>query len=702
MKHRFLGALLLLAAGLVQAQPKTQGQFRELLAGPSEGESRALWLDSLKAWRTAERQRIAYDGQRYRRAGAAAKHTFVFAQMMAHDRFFYDPVKKTYTVDRYLDDLQKRYGGLDGVLIWPTYPNIGVDNRNQLDLLAGMPGGIGGVKKMIAGFHRHGVKVFFPIMIWDNGTRPLDHNMAVALVSMMKEIGADGLNGDTMSGVSEDFAAASDSLGYPLSLQPELSIRNIKGVEWNDLSWGYFWPYQKAPGVSVYKWLEPNHQVNITNRWAVDKTDDLQYAFFNGIGINTWENIWGIWNRYPDRYAEAVKRISAIYRAFPDQWSTPGWEPYVATLQSGVYASRFPGKGGTVYTFINRDSAEKGGRQISVPAAEGTKYFDLWNRKELKGTVENGQMTLSFTLEPKGYGAIFIGHAGSMALPAKLATASAAPALAALSDAWKPLKQEMVQIAATKKVVQAPQGMVPIPAAENYRFESVGVMIEGKELPDGLGIQHPWEEHAARSQQHEMAVPAFYMDKYPVTNAQYLAFIRATKYHPADDYNFLKDWVNGSYPQGWDDKPVTWVSLEDARAYATWAGKRLPHEWEWQYAAQGTDGRPYPWGAKDTTRIPLQDHNRIMREPGSVKAFPQGASPFGVEDLVGNIWQWTDEYQDEHTRAAVLKGTGYFRALGSRWYFPPAYELTQYGKYLLMSPGLDRSGCIGFRCVADR
>ena len=63
-----------------------------------------------------------------------------------------------------------------------------------------------------------------------------------------------------------------------------------------------------------------------------------------------------------------------------------------------------------------------------------------------------------------------------------------------------------------------------------------------------------------------------------------------------DAINFLRDWKNGMFPQGWDNRPVTWVSLEDARAYAAWAGKRLPHEWEWQMAAQGTDGRVYPWG----------------------------------------------------------------------------------------------------------
>lgn len=66
--------------------------------------------------------------------------------MMAHDKFFYDYEKGVYTVDRYLDDLEQRYGGIDSVLVWPTYPNIGIDNRNQFDLIRAMPGNENGIK----------------------------------------------------------------------------------------------------------------------------------------------------------------------------------------------------------------------------------------------------------------------------------------------------------------------------------------------------------------------------------------------------------------------------------------------------------------------------------------------------------------------------------------------------------------------------
>ena len=147
---------------------------------------------------------------------------------------------------------------------------------------------------------------------------------------------------------------------------------------------------------------------------------------------------------------------------------------------------------------------------------------------------------------------------------------------------------------------------------------------------------------------------------------------------------------------------MTWVSLEDARTYAAWAGKRLPHEWEWQYAAQGNDNRLYPWGEKwDADRVPVPDTGRTLGPPADVDSHPNGVRPFGILDMVGNVWQWTDEYQDEHTRAAIVRGGSHYQPAGSRWYFPQALQLDQHGKYLLMAPSIDRSATIGFRCVVD-
>jgi formylglycine-generating enzyme required for sulfatase activity len=265
---------------------------------------------------------------------------------------------------------------------------------------------------------------------------------------------------------------------------------------------------------------------------------------------------------------------------------------------------------------------------------------------------------------------------------------------------WSAIPQTIVEIPPTKPAVTAPAGMLKIPEGD-FDFSVRGIEIEGGNDP-GVDVQYPWENSPRRSHLHRLHLRAYYIDRTPVTNQQFKQFLDATHYHPADDHNFLRDWSNSNFPAGWDAKPVTWVSLEDARAYAAWAGKRLPHEWEWQYAAQSADARLYPWGNDwNASNVPAADRGHTRAPLSNVDAHPQGASPFGILDLVGNVSHWTDEFRDEHTRAAIIRGAAAYQPLGSVWYFPQTYRLDEHEKLLLMAPSRDRAATIGFRCVVD-
>ncbi len=729
--RRYGLALLLTLCGVVSAQDTDFEPDHQQIPAPDclsikgtwEAASRLCaredhdaWLADIEHWRSERLIRIGYDGSRYNLPALKwTQSSFLQPQMMVQDRYFYDPVTRQYTVDRYLDDLQNRYGGIDAVLIWPTYPNMGVDDRDQLDLVRSMPGGVAGVRQMIADFHKRGVRVLFPMMMWDQGTRDPGKPWPQAIAELMAEIGADGINGDTQDGVPLAFSVAADKVGHPLAFQPEDGPSD-EALAWNVMTWGqYNFPF--VPLADKYKWLEPRHMVNISDRWKRDKTDDLQFAFFNGVGWESWENIWGIWNGITPRDAEAARRVGTIERAIAPFLVSTGWEPYAPMLRYGVFASRWPlnqtanqpSNQQTVWTIVNRNEYEIDGRQIELESAAGTRYFDLYHGIELTPKRNaDGKVELSFNIEAHGFGALLATQTAPdsvlQSLMSMMHEMTRRP-LADYSHEWKVLPQQIVPIAATKPPATVPANMVRIPAGD-FIFKVQGIEIEGAN-DVGVDVQYPWEDSPRRFHEHPMQIKSFWIDKYPVTNAEFKNFLDSTHYHPQDDLNFLKDWKDGNFPAGWERKPVTWVSMEDARAYATWAGKRLPHEWEWQYAAQGNDSkngdtRIYPWGNEwNASAVPAPDKSRTMRGPDAVDAHPQGASPFGVTDLVGNVWQWTDEFVDDHTRAAIVRGGEYYEPRGSIWYFPQARKLSEHGKLLLTAPSLDRSGGIGFRCVQD-
>jgi len=391
---------------------------------------------------------------------------------------------------------------------------------------------------------------------------------------------------------------------------------------------------------------------------------------------------------------------------------SPHWEPHTTeVLQESVYASKWPlpEKQATLWTIVNRAGRNLSGPQLKVDAGGSSSLYDCYHGVELKPN-QAGQA--EFFLEAGGYGCLLqtsTPAAGPLSNFLDTMKTMTMRALASFSAEWNYLLQTMVPIAFTAPATSAPAGMVYVPHAHSYVFSVQGVEIEGND-GTGVDVQFPWESFPSRHHQSTLEVGPFYMDKFPVTCGNYSHYLQATGFQPKDAYNWLKNW-NGSRtcPAKLVDRPVTYVSLNEARAYCKWAGARLPHSWEWQYAAQGTDGRKFPWGnTQDQTRYPVL--NRGSKNPGPEPVSshsPAGDSPFGVADLVGNVWQYTDEFQDDHTRAVLLRGSANYRPIdpsaggGAGWYFPQAMQLDQHNKYFLMDDRYERAGTIGFRCVVD-
>jgi formylglycine-generating enzyme required for sulfatase activity len=189
------------------------------------------------------------------------------------------------------------------------------------------------------------------------------------------------------------------------------------------------------------------------------------------------------------------------------------------------------------------------------------------------------------------------------------------------------------------------------------------------------------------------------IDRYEVTNAQYRRFVDATG-HATPRFSAPVDPGTLTGPA----QPVVGVTWHDAEAYCRWAGKRLPTEAEWEKAARGVDGRTYPWGDRwDPSRANSKESGLGGTAP--VGSYPRGASPYGVHDMAGNVWEWVadwyaaDYYRRSMPRNPMGPDAGTWKVLrGGAWGYLPSLLRTT--ARLSTTPDLHNT-VVGFRCATS-
>ena len=682
--------------GLVPDQPS-------IILAPDNPEKWDEFRENLYKWGEQTKKRINYQDDLYNRIDfQLVSSAFNCYFLMLYDEAFYDCENNRYKVDEFSDDGIERFGAYDIVVLWHAYPRIGLDDRNQFDFYRDMPGGLDGLRKISDAFHARGIKVYINYNPWDTGTRREGLPDIDALVEIVETIGADGIFLDTMDRGAEEFRTKLDAVRRGVVLEGELALP-VEDIATHHMSWAQWFRDSQAPGILRNKWIERRHIQHGINRWIRDKSKELHTAWMNGSGIMIWENIFGQWVGWSPRDSHILKTMSHLQQRFASLFSTAEWIPLVDTKPfPNIYASLWKNENAKLWTLVNRSWVTVEGELLHIDVDPDYLYYDLVAGCRVTPNEISG--TLSGKIIPRGIGCFYA--CKKSAIPADMEDfmqKMASVAAKATSDVTSPVPgTKLREVIPTRRFATPPAGMIEIDPMKGEmdvvftcREPGYYQSIEDEYINRGMPTGHQPVTMTKQVNTGRIAI-----DETPVTNLQFKTFLDDSNYRPRIKENFLKHWVNGQIPPGKEDHPVVYVCLDDARAYAQWAGKRLPREEEWQLAAGGNEQLTYPWGA----HLEKGKYNEATDGTTTpVMAFPQGRSPYGVWDMCGNTWELTEsEYSDGRIHFCILKGGCCYQATGSIWYFDGGIRPVNFAaKQLLIYPGLDRCATISFRCVVD-
>ncbi|MDD4645099.1 MAG: formylglycine-generating enzyme family protein [Bacteroidales bacterium] len=691
------------------------------------------------------------------------RHTYASHLIYAWDHQYWDSKELKNNLQPFLDRGKKWYGGDDFIGIWPTWPSLGLDQRNQWDLFRDLPGGLKGLSQTADLCRANGSRFFICYNPWDEDTRSESHYTGMA--ALIKEVGADGVVLDTKGSSSVELQHAADSVRKGVIMYSEgMAVpKDMPGIVSGRVHNALYYP----PMLNLNKLIKPDFAIFRVAELAFEPIRrEYATSFFNGYGteLNIFKPGRPDWIEADYRFFGQTLRI---LRENTTNFTDYNFVPLIPTLRDQIFVNCWPGNDKLVYTIFSLIPEGFDGALFEAPLNENHHWVDVWEHREIKPETIGGKTCIPVRTDAFHQSWLGTNNEGAVSavvlFPSILKvnlnidqlTLSAStgdkiriwagdpdyekkPALfdnrertIRLGDYFgrfegdfiiqlfrndeilderivtiKPGSARLVsQSEPTDRASKAPQGMVVIPKGSfTWKTTHGDDFIGYPDLPVSGPVQ----------------VNGFYMDKYPVTNRQYQEFILTSGYQPADTINYLKNWVHGKPAKGTEKYPVVYVSYEDAKAYAKWAGKRLPTEMEWQYAAQTSDLRPWPWGeGKGVTRetetitntltvsrlkgIDSKYCNTGIGKMEPVGRHPKGINPFGLEDLVGSVWQLTnDEYDDGTVYYVIMKGGSYFNPSSSWWYVQGGPRELHYRQMLLrVSRGFERNSTVGFRCIKD-
>ncbi len=755
---------------------KTQRRRFETLLFPGGSVKYSLWLDIYEGrWQEGLKmffqERYLYDlpipfeDSLYQRKDLKwIRHAYAMHLIMAWDHQFYDHSKGGYQMDAFLDRAQKLYGGDDIIGLWPNWPMLGLDQRNQWDLYRDMPGGTQKLQELAQRFRSKGTRFFISYNPWDESTRWEDHHSGMS--DMIKAVSADGVVLDTEGKSTPERQLAADKVrdGVVMYSEGMAVPKDMPGILAGRVHNALYYP----PLLNLNKLIRPDFaifRVAELNKERIRR--EYALSLFNGYGteLNIFRPGRPYWADEDYRFWGKTLRI---LRENTSNFNSQDYRPLYPSGVDKIYINYWPLPEKEIFTIFSLLPEGFSGPLFQLSPKKGYHLVDLWHHEEiLADTIAN---RLEVAVKIEGFSNYFLGTnnegavGGIAYLPEVISASRLGDQLSFSAKEGDYIKiwpgnptyekeekakrfgihkqsirlmdhfgryegKFVIQVFKNEelldeKILFLPHGTARL-VSKVQPTQGVGKTPEGMvKIPGGpfqmkVTFGDNFIPNPVDYPKGEINFPSFYMDKHPVTNLDFKAFLDHSHYRPLDTTNFLKHWKDNQIPSGQENFPVIYISYEDAKAYAKWAGKRLPSEMEWQYAAQTPDLREWPWSKKNNvqreqkvitntlTVSKLQVDSELCNTgTGSlypVGSYPKGANPFGLEDLVGCVWQICNDVYDNGTNYfCILKGGSYFLPASSWWYVEGGpRELTYSQKLLRVSPGFERNAATGFRCVVD-
>jgi len=668
---------------------------------------------------------------------------YISVMQFAWDHSFYGAYKNKYNFFHFLEMGEQLFGGIDIFGLWSAWPRLGLDERTQVELYSDLPYGIEKIAELSNYANNQATKFLIAYSTWDDKhTTSQRINSVENLISSTKSCGIILDTRGTPRDEIKDYLKLSrkDHMIYPYMMPHVEDMHYLVIGRLNRTSeFHSLLNLSKLiePGITFFSALTPGEK---------DMQREIATSFFNGHGVELNMLLPGR-NEYMNNDYHFLSKTTRILRENSNNFHSPGWIPLVPTSNEKVWVNKWPLEEKTLYTIFSLSPAGHDGILFKEDFEENYHHVDLYNHQEIQMKRIKDETWLPAFISPFSSSFTSTGKEGQVGCIARFRKILSVNTLddsmyikAAEGDEiriwdrspaygvpFKKIDGNKGNISLSndfpmnsgKFVIQLFKGselidelIVKVKAGNAWLISENESSPTAKyppynmvEIPEGIYVfsANPPEDnfipYPDNANQRIVKMSRFYIDRYPVTNAQFYDFLVATGYKPDQFKNFLKHWENNIYPRGQENYPVVYVSYEDAQAYAEWSKKRLPTEEEWQYAAQGNTGNKWPWGDEfHATKC-----NNAFGRPTPVDAFPKGANQFGVEDLVGNVWQMTnDVYDNGHYYYIMLKGGSYYEPRSSKYYITGGALPVEHRQILpRISNGHERSATVGFRCVKD-